>query len=182
MNQEELIKRIKEKNIEEEIIFGKGGEYFKSARKYYADLQDGEASSDNFFENTIVIFEECDGPKRKPDFVSGSGSCYWYTKKGVTRGSDHWGGGVDNCDWALHTKNGKNIYGAGYWKHARSFAEPKYGYADWKDFLFKARLIEINGKELVTTFSNCKGRNLIEMDGKLYLRKVIEVFEETEAE
>ena len=181
MNQEELIRRIKEKNIEEEIIFNKGGQYFKSAQKYYADLQDGTASPENFFENTLVRYEECDKPNRKPDFESYSGSRYWYTKKGVVRGSDHWGCGIVNCDWALHTKDGRNVYG-GYWTHARSFAKPKYGFAEWKDFLFKARLVEIDGKELVTSFSNCKGRDLIEIDGKRYQRRLIEVFEEIEEE
>ncbi len=181
MNQEELIRRIKEKSIEEEVVFGKGGQYFKSAQKYYADLQDGEASPENFFENTLVRYEECDKPNRNPDFESYSGSRYWYTKKGVVRGSDHWGCGIVNCDWALHTKDGRNVYG-GYWTHARSFAKPRYGFAAWKDFLFKARLVEIDGKEVVTAFSNCKGRDLTQIDGKKYQRRLIEVFEEVEEE
>ena len=181
MKQEELIRRIKEKNIEEEVIFNKGGEYFKSAQKYYADLQDGTADWQNFFENTLVRFEECDKPDREPDYVSDSGSCYWYLKDGVIRRSDHWGCGIGNCDWAYHTKENRNICG-GYWKHCRSFRETKYGFARWDAFLFKARLIEVGGKEVVTTFSNCKGRDLIEVDGKRYLRKVIEVFEEATEE
>ena len=177
MNQEELLRRIKEKDIKEEVVFNKGGEYYRTAKKYYSDLQDGIAGEENFFENTLVRYEECDEPRRKPDYTSDSGSCYWYSKKGVIRGSDHWGCGVDNCVWPLHTKDNKNIYG-GYWTHCRSFTKPRYGFARWKDFLYKARLIEVNGKEFVTTFNSSKGRNLIEVDGRLYQRKVVESFEE----
>ena len=179
MRQEELITLLKERDIKEEVSFSKGGRYFKSAMKFYKDLQDGKASEINFFENTMALFRECDKPDRAPDFGSESGSCYWYSKEGVIRGSDHWGCGVYNCDWALKTKKGETIYGH-YWKHPRSFAKPRYGYARWDDFLFKARLIEIDGKETVTTFSNTCGRDLLCIDGKTYLRKVIEVFEEVD--
>ena len=127
------------------------------------------------------MYEECEEPKRKPDYTSESGSRYWYTKKGVVRGSNHWGNGVANCDWPLKLKEGKIIYG-GYYKHARSFAKPKYGFARWEDYLFKARLIEIDGKEVVTTFNNTTGRDLLNIDGKTYMRKVIEVFEEVKDE
>ncbi|MCR4854846.1 MAG: hypothetical protein K5908_01640 [Erysipelotrichaceae bacterium] len=179
MRQEELITQLKERDINEEVSFSKGGKYFKSARKFYKGLQDGKASEINFFENTIVLFDECERPDREPDFGSPSGSCYWYSEEGVIRGSDHWGCGVGNCDWALKTRKGETVYGH-YWKYTRNFARPRFGFAKWEDFLFKARLIEIGGKEVVTTFNNTVGRDLIGVEGKTYLRKVIEVFEEVE--
>jgi len=178
MTQEELLKRFHEKNIEEEVSFTQAFRYFKSARKFYADLQNGQASWINFFENTMVTYEECDPIKRKPDFESYSGSCYWYSKKGVIRRSDHWGCGIVNCDWALHRKNGKTIYGT-YYTNARTVKEPKYGFAKWSDFLHKAREIEIDGKPVITSFNNTTGRDLISINNKTYKRRVIEVFEET---
>ena len=48
----------------------------------------------NFFLNTTAYFKGCKKPKRKPDYVSDSGSEYWYSedKKGkfVIRNSNHW--------------------------------------------------------------------------------------------
>ena len=177
MTQEELLKRYHEKNIEEEISFTKAYRYYKTARKFYEDLQDGTASEINFFENTMVTYEECEPLKRKPDFESYSGSCYWYSKKGVVRRSDHWGCGIVNCDWPYHKKDGKTIYGS-YYKNAKSGRVPKWGFAKWTDFLFKAREIEIDGKPVITTFNNTIGRDLLKIDDKVYHRKIIEVFEE----
>ena len=52
---------------------------------------------ENFFLNTQVVFKKCKTPKREPNFVSKSGSSYWYgtDKKGsyVIRKSDHWSKG-----------------------------------------------------------------------------------------
>ena len=177
MTQEELLKRYHEKNIEEEIAFNKAFRYFKTAKEFYKDLQDGQASPINFFENTLVTYEECDPIKRKPDYESYSGSCYWYSKKGVIRRSDHWGCGIVNCDWALHKRNGKTLYGT-YYTNARTIKVPTYGFAKWSDFLFKAREIEIDGKPVITTFNNTIGRDLLLVDKKTYQRKLIEVFEE----
>lgn len=55
----------------------------------------------NFFVSTKADFAKCDKPAREPDYVSGSGSAYWYTEDGVIRMSDHWGAGVASCDWYL---------------------------------------------------------------------------------
>lgn len=48
----------------------------------------------NFFNNTKVIFKGCKTPKREPDFISNTGSKYWYgnDKNGgyVIREADHW--------------------------------------------------------------------------------------------
>jgi hypothetical protein len=48
----------------------------------------------NFFKGTKGLFTQCKEPKRKPDYISKSGSKYWYgkNKKGsyVIRHSDHW--------------------------------------------------------------------------------------------
>ena len=178
MKQEELIERYKEKDFENDINRYNGpARYFKTSREFYKDLQDGVADETNYFENTNVMYEECEKPKRKPDYVSDSGSCYWYLKKGVIRGSNHWGNAVANCDWAYKHASGKITYGHNY-KSFHFFDHYLYGFARWDEFLFKARLVEINGKEVLTSFNNTNGRDLVHIDGKQYIRKVIEVFEE----
>lgn len=76
----------------------------------------------NFFHSTFADFQKLakeEIPKGKPDFVSDSGSKYWYLKDGVIRYSNHWLRQVASCKWFL---NGKN-YGTAY------------GYCEWKDFL-----------------------------------------------
>lgn len=49
---------------------------------------------ENYFMNTEAVFKGCKIPKREPDFISKSGSKYWYginkTGKFVIRFSDHW--------------------------------------------------------------------------------------------
>lgn len=44
----------------------------------------------NYYTSTYAKFVECATPRRKPDYISSSGSRYWYTRNGVIRKSDHW--------------------------------------------------------------------------------------------
>ena len=55
---------------------------------------------ETFYKDTGAIFARCPRPRRKPDYVSFSGSRYWYTDHGVYRYSDHWGE-VASCWWLL---------------------------------------------------------------------------------
>lgn len=78
----------------------------------------------NFFKNTYCVFKAVDSQELKnktPDFVSGSGSRYFYTNDGVYRISSHWGRAA-TCRWRLQadTKNRKN--------------KEKAGFARWTDF------------------------------------------------
>lgn len=57
-------------------------------------------SKDNFYNRTIVNFVRCEIPERMPDYVSYSGSAYWYYKNRVRRLSDHWGI-VSSCYWLI---------------------------------------------------------------------------------
>lgn len=54
---------------------------------------------------TVATWERAKPPKGKPDYVSGSGSTYWYTEDGVYRSSDHWGSSVATCSWYLRGEN-----------------------------------------------------------------------------
>ena len=57
-------------------------------------------NSSNFHLKSAAIFKHAARPDLKPDFVSESGSTYWYTPQGVFRASNHWGN-VASCDWGL---------------------------------------------------------------------------------
>ena len=157
---------------EHEIDYRSPAKHFYSLQEHYAPLQEGIAGPANFFDSTIVLYQEVEQPKRKPDFTSGSGSRYWFTKKGVVRGSDHWGNHVANCDWALKLKNGKTTYGSSPWA-TRTFATEKFGYADWKDFLLKCEVLTIKRQTILTSFANKIGRDIISIDGKQYQKEVI---------
>lgn len=66
---------------------------------------------DNFYKGTKADFKEimkAGVPKRKPDFVSDSGSKYWFTANSVIRQSNHWGQ-LDTCNWTLDGKNGYKL-------------------------------------------------------------------------
>ena len=170
--QKQLIEKIKQKDPSEIKLYAKPAIFFKSIEKYYSDLQESCANKDNYFSNTITTYVECDKPNRKPDHISDSGSMYWYYKKGVIRGSNHWGNGVANCNWAYQYKNGKTIYGYTY-RCYRKFKEYMYGYCNWEDFIYKAELINIDGDELVTSFKNCVGYDLIKYKNKTYKKHII---------
>ncbi|GLB51784.1 hypothetical protein NBRC110019_08230 [Neptunitalea chrysea] len=76
--------------------------------------------------HTYCVFKEVknlDFPflNNKPDYISKSGSMYYYTEIGVYRLSNHWGRAA-NCRWrldALATKNTNDIH---------------VGYAEWSNF------------------------------------------------
>lgn len=77
----------------------------------------------NFHKSTFCIFTETsasDLPKTTPDYISKSGSEYYFTSAGVFRHSDHWGRAA-KCKWQI--KGGANT------AHRR-----KIGYADWGAF------------------------------------------------
>ncbi len=56
----------------------------------------------NFHINTFAVFTACAFPDCKPDFVSESGSKYWYEGDSVIRVSDHWGSRIASCAWFLN--------------------------------------------------------------------------------
>ena len=58
-------------------------------------------NKDNFYMGTKAIWDECEMPSGAPDYVSNSGSKYWYSNDGVTRCSDHWGNDVGTCEWSI---------------------------------------------------------------------------------
>ena len=58
-------------------------------------------NKDTFHTNTKCAFMQAITPEREPDFVSDSGSTYWYEKDGVFRQADHWGNDIGSCNWAL---------------------------------------------------------------------------------
>lgn len=53
-------------------------------------------NKDNFFNNTYGVFDFVSNPpSRKPDFISCTGSEYWYEKDFLYRRSNHWSGYFD---------------------------------------------------------------------------------------
>ena len=84
-------------------------------------------NSSNYFMATKADFTSCAKPETKPDYISDSGSRYWYTDEGVIRFSNHWGYGIASCDWTLDGIE------------SSSFADNeggRAGYCDWTDFDF----------------------------------------------
>ena len=75
------------------------------------DTMGSRKSPHGFSYNTRANFVSCEAPMTEPDYVSKSGSRYWYTDQGVYRESDHFGHGVRSCDWTL------DGYGYGYRMH-----------------------------------------------------------------
>lgn len=81
-----------------------------------------KANKGNFFVATEAKFKECKTPNRTPDYVSESGSEYWYTRRGVIRRSNHWNW-VASCTWEYE---GKGLSG-----------ELRTGFCKWRKFKLK---------------------------------------------
>ena len=65
-----------------------------------------EITFDNFFDDTFADFNKIRNkeiPHRKPDFISNSGSKYWYEEDTVYRESNHWGRTIASCNWLLNS-------------------------------------------------------------------------------
>ena len=91
--------------------------YWENAKEMYriASLfTEEKANEKNYYLNSIGFWESRKTrPKRKPDHISyniGSiwktgkikiSSEYWYTEKGVIRGSNHWGMDIASCSWFI---------------------------------------------------------------------------------
>lgn len=80
---------------------------------------------DNFFRDTNANFVSAEKPDRPADYVSSSGSAYWYEDGGVYRSSDHWGSNIASCNWYL---DGENISS---WDDEKG---ERTGFAKWSDF------------------------------------------------
>lgn len=78
-----------------------------------------KANSTNFYTCTTANFVGTIMPTSEPDYISDSGSKYWYSEEGVTRVSNHWNDHIRTCSWFL---NGKECN------------EEKAGFCKWKDF------------------------------------------------
>lgn len=82
----------------------------------------------NFHKHTFCIFSEVkdkDIESLQPNYISKSGSSYYFTEQGLYRVSNHWGRAA-NCRWKL-VSNFKAI------TSSKSNVN-KIGYAQWTDF------------------------------------------------
>ena len=78
----------------------------------------------NFHKHTFCIFTEVDATEiehQKMNYISKSGSSYFFTTKGVYRKSNHWGRAA-NCKWRLQT-----IF-------PEQQSRTKIGFARWENF------------------------------------------------
>jgi len=96
---------IEDTNFENggDISFDNGGEN----NNYFKDNSSEEISFSNFHLNTIADFSSIyrsEVPSRKPDFISESGSKYWYDGEYVIRQADHWGE-LGECTWMLDSES-----------------------------------------------------------------------------
>ena len=59
---------------------------------------------DNFHIKTFGIFSRCRTPATKPDFVSNTGSKYWFVDDDQTlvRQAHHWTHKIRSCAWILN--------------------------------------------------------------------------------
>ena len=92
-----------------------------------------EFNQRNFFSGTAADFTSVERPNREPDYISDSGSEYWYSADGVVRGSNHWGTGIASTDWFLD-----GVDASSYDRTAKGNGVKGYGKAKWTDFVQNA--------------------------------------------
>lgn len=78
-------------------------------------------TKNNFFKHTFCDWKLANEvPKPKADYISTSGSHYFFTEDGVYRIANHWGRAA-NCRWRLLSSNKASQYN-------------QIGFANWTDF------------------------------------------------
>ena len=119
-----------------------------------------------FFKNTFCVFNEIIEPdiqKQKYDFESKSGSCYYFTKVGMYRFSNHWGR-LANSKWRLiplATDTDKKF---------------KWGFAPWTSFYPDNAIDELYfiQPDYLNNSVNYQHKNSSEFDNKAVLRTSFE--------
>ncbi len=104
----------------------------------------------NFHKHTFCVYQEVKIESLinlKPNFISKSGSSYYFTEQGVYRHSNHWGRAA-NCKWRLVSNGISNN-------------RSKVGYANWCDFYSdndqeKLYFIEIDYSNQTAQFNHYK--------------------------
>lgn len=109
-------------------------------------VSDEVADKYNFYNNSIGMFEESDAPDSEPDYISYSGSEYWYTPEGVYRRSDHWGSYISSCSWYFWDGLGDSDE-VWYNGDDDQFDEPVTGFIRWSDLKPKGEIIYIEDSD-----------------------------------
>lgn len=114
----------------------------------------------NSFKNTFCVFKEVpllEIENSESDFISSSGSTYYYTKFGMYRLSNHWGR-LANSKWRLESLDFENR------------SKTKLGFALWTDFY-----PDNPNEELyyITTDFNTKTVNYQHRNNPLYDKKEV---------
>jgi len=107
----------------------------------------------NFHKHTFCVYLEVKIESLinlKPNYISKSGSSYYFTEQGVYRHSNHWGRAA-NCKWRL-VSNGI------------SKDRSKVGYANWSDFypdidIEKLYFIEVDYSSQSVYFNHFKSNS-----------------------
>ncbi|WP_300566589.1 hypothetical protein [Flavobacterium sp.] len=118
------------------------------------------------FKNTFCIFKEMDIVTiegLKANYISESGSQYFYTEKGMYRLSNHWGR-LANSKWRLVAMEDE------------SDSKTKVGYANWTDFYpdnntENLYYLEVDFEKQIVTYQH---RNKPDLDEKAVLRTSLE--------
>jgi hypothetical protein len=101
---------------------------------------------DIFFIETEAVFTPCTIPTREPDYVSDSGSEYWYTEDGVIRYSNHWGSHVGYCNWYF----GYNDIDSWEWEGYKA------GYCAWSNFVTREAAMYDNSRSVFDRYIGSK--------------------------
>lgn len=99
-------------------------------------IMDMSGMSEVFYHGTKCCFYSTMEPEREPDYVSESGSTYWYEPYGVYRLADHWGRDIGSNDWSI----------GGYAGSSWDFDGEQgalCGFASWSDFTLKESTIPL---------------------------------------
>ncbi len=131
-------------------------------------------NKDNFMLGTFADFKKCKRPKTDPDFVSDSGSKYWYVDDGVIRASSHWGPGIRTCDWYFEGKKRNAI--AILYKDDFVFRLKKYGKGEWNKHRVMAEK-NVSAKDIEEAFS-VMDSNIVAPQPKIHVPEKIPTREE----
>jgi hypothetical protein len=119
-----------------------------------------------YFKNTFCVFKEILPPNfsnKKFDYISKSGSSYYFTKLGMYRLSNHWGR-LANSKWRLVSLD------------VISESKFKWGYAPWESFFPDNSIDQLYfiQPDFFTNTVNYQHKNAPDFDNKAVLRTSLE--------
>ena len=104
----------------------------------------------------------------EPNYVSKSGSAYYYLESGIVRKSNHWGRFISNCSWYLRQSSDEGRS----WYIDKNFNQDVYGFVSYSS-VYHNIANHIIKREIENTLNNSKMKEIEASQKRRFAKKAI---------